>query len=111
MSRDTPGSDRFTCKVRTAGRTDPPQDCNWPFCGCDPYADKVVESISESGRLLDDAYDAIQWLNDKGFSLMRGHWLNNEIIWRIVAHDGRGQIAHGKTAMEAYSNARQRETL
>jgi len=39
----------FTCKAqRTA---DPPQDCDWPTCGCDPYADKVIESLQESGKL------------------------------------------------------------
>src|SRR6185312_10932188 len=25
------------------------QDCDWPFCGCDPKADKVIEAIEESG--------------------------------------------------------------
>lgn len=24
---------------------DQPQDCSWPFCGCDPYADKVLAAI------------------------------------------------------------------
>lgn len=24
-------------------------DCNWPFCGCDPHADKVIAAIEESG--------------------------------------------------------------
>lgn len=38
----------FICKVRAAGLTDPPQDCDWPFCGCDPYADKVLEAVMES---------------------------------------------------------------
>ena len=37
----------FKCKAqRTA---DPPQDCDWPFCGCDPYANKVLNAIEESG--------------------------------------------------------------
>lgn len=26
-----------------------PADCNWPFCGCDPYADKVMDALTESG--------------------------------------------------------------
>jgi hypothetical protein len=41
----------FTCAVRAAGKTDPPQDCDWPFCGCDPHATKVVEALQESGAL------------------------------------------------------------
>lgn len=24
-------------------------DCGWPFCGCDPHADKVIAAIEESG--------------------------------------------------------------
>lgn len=39
----------WRCRVREAGKTDPPQDCNWPFCGCDPYAIKVMDAIEESG--------------------------------------------------------------
>lgn len=39
-----------TCKARSAnmGANDP-QDCNWPMCGCDAYADKVIEALQESG--------------------------------------------------------------
>jgi hypothetical protein len=37
----------WKCKAqRTA---DPPQDCDWPVCGCDPYADKVIAALEESG--------------------------------------------------------------
>ena len=38
-----------TCKARSAnmGANDP-QDCNWPMCGCDAYADKVIEALQES---------------------------------------------------------------
>jgi hypothetical protein len=39
------------CKVRRAGKTDPPQDCDWPFCGCDPHADKVIAHLQECGLL------------------------------------------------------------
>ena len=39
----------WKCKAqRTA---DPPQDCDWPTCGCDPYANKVIEALQESGAL------------------------------------------------------------
>ena len=41
----------FECGARkqgTAGGNDP-ADCNWPFCGCDEYATKVIEALHESG--------------------------------------------------------------
>ncbi len=25
------------------------QDCDWPLCGCDPYANKVIEALNLSG--------------------------------------------------------------
>lgn len=28
---------------------DPPEDCNWPFCGCDEKAMKVIETLLECG--------------------------------------------------------------
>jgi hypothetical protein len=37
----------WKCKAnRTA---DPPQDCDWPHCGCDPNAEKVIEALIEEG--------------------------------------------------------------
>ena len=43
----------FTCKARFAntGANDP-QECDWPFCGCDPAAEKVIEALQESGCCL-----------------------------------------------------------
>lgn len=26
-----------------------PADCDWPVCGCDPYANKVMEALEECG--------------------------------------------------------------
>jgi hypothetical protein len=26
-----------------------PADCNWPVCGCDPYAARVIDALEESG--------------------------------------------------------------
>jgi hypothetical protein len=39
------------CKARRSA-VDPPQDCDWPFCGCDPAASKVLEVVEESGRFV-----------------------------------------------------------
>lgn len=44
---------RFTCQARKT--TDPLQDCDWPCCGCDPYADKVIAALEESGKLKSSA--------------------------------------------------------
>jgi|SRR5580693_1235653 hypothetical protein len=38
-------------KCRARPTADPPQDCDWPVCGCDPYADKVIGALEESGAL------------------------------------------------------------
>lgn len=35
-------------KQGTAGGNDS-ADCDWPGCGCDPYAQKVIDAIEESG--------------------------------------------------------------
>ena len=41
----------FECKARYSGTAggNPPQDCDWPMCGCDPVANRVLSSIHESG--------------------------------------------------------------
>lgn len=44
----------WTCKARaqgTAGGNDP-ADCDWPVCGCDPHADKVIAVLEESGHFV-----------------------------------------------------------
>jgi hypothetical protein len=38
------------CKVGAA--TDPLQDCDWPMCGCDPHADKVIAALQECDLLM-----------------------------------------------------------
>ncbi len=47
----TPGpSADWQCGARKSN-TDPPQDCGWPTCGCDPKATEVIEALMESGLL------------------------------------------------------------
>jgi hypothetical protein len=41
-------------KVQCAAKTgsvgaNTPQDCDWPVCGCDPHADKVIAALEELG--------------------------------------------------------------
>jgi hypothetical protein len=42
----------FKCQARAGnmGANDP-QECNWPMCGCDPYADKVIAALQECDAL------------------------------------------------------------
>lgn len=84
----------WKCKAqRTA---DPPQDCDWPVCGCDPYADKVIAALQESGKLADAPLreaaerrqiecQAILDLMGKEPYLAKGHVENGEYKWTVVA--------------------------
>ena len=42
---------QWKCKARAAGTSGgiDPQDCDWPFCDCDPKANEVIAAIEESG--------------------------------------------------------------
>jgi hypothetical protein len=44
--------DAWQCSARKQALPEP-ADCNWPFCGCDPYASKVMTAIEEAGFSLD----------------------------------------------------------
>ncbi len=43
--------DPFHCKARWGGDPAEPQDCDWPHCGCDPAASKVLAALQEEGYL------------------------------------------------------------
>lgn len=56
IRRDAERRDRervpaWECAARKNIGANDPQDCDWPVCGCDPHADKVIEALDESGRL------------------------------------------------------------
>lgn len=43
----------WKCAARqqgTSGGNDP-TDCEWPACGCDPYAEKVIAALEEMGLI------------------------------------------------------------
>lgn len=44
-------SGEWKCSARSS--IDPPQECDWPLCSCDPYANKVKASLQECGVLQD----------------------------------------------------------
>jgi hypothetical protein len=58
----------WKCSARTAnmGANDP-LDCNWPFCGCDPYAEKVLSALAESQIpvIAGEAEKIADWLESK----------------------------------------------
>lgn len=44
------GEGAWSCAARKQSLPEP-VDCGWPTCGCDPYADKVISALEESGAL------------------------------------------------------------
>ncbi len=50
-------SPSWTCGVRAQGSAggNTPADCDWPVCGCDPYAGKVIAALEEAGHLVSAA--------------------------------------------------------
>ena len=45
-------ADAFECKARKSNNHAGEQaDCDWPVCGCDPVANKVIDALEESGTL------------------------------------------------------------
>jgi hypothetical protein len=47
------------------GRSDPNGECDWPVCGCDPKATRVIEVLRESGwHTPQDAMKAIKQLRE-----------------------------------------------
>lgn len=47
MRLAAPAPQGWQCKAKPTA--DPPQECGWPTCGCDPYADKVINALDEMG--------------------------------------------------------------
>lgn len=43
------GDKRWTCSARRSVGAELPQDCDWPCCGCDPAADRVIAALEEMG--------------------------------------------------------------
>jgi hypothetical protein len=61
----------WKCKAQPTA--DPPQDCDWPHCGCDPHAQEVIECLIESGwagpdeafKLREALRFVLAWLDHK----------------------------------------------
>lgn len=48
-----PAGAEWACSARRQSLPEP-ADCDWPVCGCDPAASKVIEALQESGTLTGD---------------------------------------------------------
>lgn len=42
----------WSCKARTGNVGPEVQDCDWPVCGCDPHAQKVIDALDDCEYLL-----------------------------------------------------------
>lgn len=49
LERAQPAASQVECKGRKSIGGCDPQDCDWPFCDCDPAANRVIEALQESG--------------------------------------------------------------
>lgn len=47
-----PSAPSWSCGARGSTGANDPQECNWPMCGCDPYADKVIAALQEHGCII-----------------------------------------------------------
>lgn len=48
MPTDSTMSNSFTCAARKSQLPEP-ADCDWPHCGCDEHAARVLEALAEEG--------------------------------------------------------------
>lgn len=51
-----PANRQVSCMARLASGPEP-QDCDWPFCGCDPHASRVLDALTESGWFIEATKD------------------------------------------------------
>ena len=51
----------FKCKAHRGIGGNDPQECDWPVCGCDPYADKVIAALEEMGTFNQPTKKGDEW--------------------------------------------------
>lgn len=82
----------WKCAARNQGTSggNDPADCNWPICGCDPHADKVIAALQESGLFPQPAAQepvavkALPW----------AEWTNAQRGWQANTVLGQYQVAY-----------------
>ena len=79
-------------KQGTAGGNDP-ADCDWPGCGCDKAANKVIDSLAESGLLAmskaqeDVLKERAEHYSREGFAPVHDDKYNgNELVSAAIAY-------------------------
>lgn len=90
---------RWQCAARRQALPEP-GECNWPACGCDPYADKVIEALQESGQLPsqpgDGALEALGWRYELAHARM---WRDEKpaeyIDWRWCLSKDKPHVPEG----------------
>lgn len=86
---------KWECAARK-NATPNPVDCNWPHCGCDPHADKVIAALEEEGALatqppaadgkLREALESYVWLVEwPACANMPARWWNPVDGWMLDA--------------------------
>ena len=51
LDREQAEAARISWRCKAQRTADPPQDCDWPLCGCDDYANRVIAVLDEIGML------------------------------------------------------------
>lgn len=57
-----------------------PQDCDWPFCGCDPAASKVLEALKECGIM--DNHRRFQFISNNPDVFQGVHAVRFQRMWK-----------------------------
>jgi hypothetical protein len=73
-------------KQGTPGGNDP-ADCDWPGCGCDPAANKILEAIDEAGFEITKKPDPVAWDAPYNRSYEPVETLA-KVIYHAFAYDG-----------------------
>ncbi len=83
MTDTHPPAEKWTCPARATA--DPPQDCNWPFCGCDERASAVIEMLLECGWI---PHEEASEMRERLVMLETANQLNKETIAAMGGHHG-----------------------
>lgn len=105
--------DETTIKCRANRTADPPQDCDWPWCGCDPAADKVIEALEEQGVLQN--HRRYQFIRNSEAVFTGRHAELFAEMWRQMVKFGTDTIAMDrivdKTMDEIHSPEKAKPTI
>lgn len=96
-----PVAEGSVCAARTSVGANDPQECDWPVCGCDPRAQKVLDALHEQGLALSPS-NARKALDDL-------HASSSEVLALLKkspAMQGREHISIGSRFADAIASAK-----